>query len=104
MSQRHRSAETVPPAKAEVRAHAHGERHRIHTELQSVAAQVSSGVDPDDIHEPGPAWVVPENAARIERTWREGKSKVRKHWKLKMWKRRTSLRLAKAKAYRLTAR
>ena len=104
MSQRHRSADETPlPSKADVRAHAHGERHRIRTELQSVAEQVSAGIDPADIHEPGPAWVVPEHS-RFERTWREGGAKVRKHWKLKMWKRRTSLRIARAKAFNLVGR
>ena len=33
MSQRHRSQEAVPPPKMDVRAHAHNERHRIHSEL-----------------------------------------------------------------------
>ena len=30
MSQRHRTAEVPLPPKQELRAHAHGERHRIH--------------------------------------------------------------------------
>ena len=56
MSQRHRSPETVLPLKQEVRAHAHSERHRIHVELQSVAQDVSAGLEPEDVHEPGMAW------------------------------------------------
>ena len=35
MSQRHRDAEPLVPAKQELRAHAHGERHRIHAELSN---------------------------------------------------------------------
>ena len=56
MSQRHRTAEVPLPPKQELRAHAHGERHRIHVELSQVAHQVSSGLEPDDLHEPGAAW------------------------------------------------
>ena len=57
MSQRHRSHDVVQPPKVELRAHAHNERHRINSELQSVAAQVSAGYEPDEVHEPGRAWV-----------------------------------------------
>src|SRR6185295_19086514 len=57
MSQRHRSQEAVPPPKMDARAHAHNERHRIHSELDAVAAQVTAGFEPDEVHEPGPAWV-----------------------------------------------
>lgn len=53
MSQRHRTEDSLVPLKKEVRAHAHSERHRIHVELQSVAQDVSSGLEPEDVHEPG---------------------------------------------------
>ncbi len=53
MSQRHRPADGTLPPKEELRAQAHGERHRIHTELQDVANQVSAGLDPVDVQEPG---------------------------------------------------
>ena len=56
MSQRHRTAEVPLPPKQELRAHAHGERHRIHVELDQVANQVSAGLEADDLHEPGAAW------------------------------------------------
>ena len=56
MSQRHRTAEVPLPPKQELRAHAHSERHRIHVELSNVANQVSAGLDPADVHEPGAAW------------------------------------------------
>ncbi len=56
MSQRHRTAEVPLPPKEELRAQAHSERHRIHVELQDVANQVSAGLDPADVHEPGAAW------------------------------------------------
>ena len=54
MSQRHTPSASA--TKEELRAQAHGERHRIHVELQDVAHQVSGGLDPDDVHEPGAAW------------------------------------------------
>ncbi len=102
MSQRHRSAESAPLPKADVRAHAHNERHRIHAELQAVAQQVSSGIAADDVHEPGRGWVVesPREPGRIGRE----SGRTTKHWKLKMWKRRTNVRAARARASRLIAR
>jgi len=97
MSQRHRSSEAAaPPPKADLRAHAHNERHRIRTELQSVATQVSSGSEPEDVHEPGRAWV-PLHRRDGERV-RAG-SKIQRHWKLKMWKRRTTLRRERAEDF-----
>ena len=102
MSQRHRTAEVLMPPKQEIRAQAHGERHRIHAELSNVANQVSSGLDPVDVHEPGAAWkpshhhdadVAKERAAKPSRRL--------KHWKMKMWKRRTTVRQARAEAFRL---
>ena len=103
MSQRHRTAEVHLPPKQELRAHAHSERHRIHVELNQVAHQVSAGLEPEDLHEPGRAWK-PEKHHDAD----VAKSKLVKqrrrnmrHWKTKMWKRRTSIRQAKAEAYRL---
>ena len=99
MSQRHRSHEVAPPPKMDSRAHAHNERHRINSELHAVATQVSAGYEPEDVHEPGRAWV-PMHHHDTERA----KSAVpgqTKHWKLKMWKRRTTVRRARAQAFRL---
>ena len=56
----------APPPKMDSRAHAHNERHRINSELQSVAAQVSAGYEPDEVHEPGRAWV-PEHRHDAEK-------------------------------------
>jgi hypothetical protein len=100
MSQRHRSQEAVPPPKMDVRAHAHNERHRIHCELNAVAAQVSGGFEPDEVHEPGRAWV-PEHHHDAERAKANSGRPRTRHWKMKMWKRRTSLRQAKARLVRL---
>ncbi len=102
MSQRHRTAEVTLPPKEELRAQAHSERHRIHVELSSVANQVSAGLDPADVHEPGAAWkpthhhdpdVAREKVAKRGRRMR--------HWKMKMWKRRSAMRQARAEAMRV---
>lgn len=100
MSQRHRTRALQPP-KMDLRAHAHNERHRIHSELHTVAQQVSAGVEPDEVHEPGRAWV-PEHRPHTGRGRSERGTTLR-HWKLKSWKRRTAVRKAKAQALRAVA-
>jgi hypothetical protein len=82
----------------DLRAHAHNERHRINSELHAVATQVSAGYEPEDVHEPGRAWV-PLHHHDPDRV-RRSEAHV-KHWKLKMWKRRSTVRRAKAQAFRL---
>jgi hypothetical protein len=95
MSKRHRTEQVAPP-RAEVRAHARGERHRIHTELHAVAAQVEAGVEPDDVIDPGPNWK-PEHHRDAERVAKPA-NRLR-HWKVKDWKRRTLRRRARAQAF-----
>ena len=99
MSQRHRQ-EAVPPPKMDSRAHAHNERHRINSELHAVATQVSAGLEPDEVHEPGPAWA-PSPRHNSEKAIRNSAPKSLRHWKLKEWKRRSAVRKAKAQAIRL---
>ena len=102
MSQRHRTAEVPLPPKLELRAHAHSERHRIHVELSQVAHQVSSGLEPDDVHEPGAAWKPSHHHdSEVAKQQVAKQKRGRRHWKTKMWKRRTKLRQAKAEAFRL---
>ncbi len=101
MSQRHRQ-EAVPPPKMDTRAHAHNERHRINSELHSVATQVSGGLEPDEVHEPGPAFA-PTHRHNTEKAIRNSAPKSLRHWKLKEWKRRSAVRKAKAQATRLAA-
>jgi hypothetical protein len=104
MSQRHRTAEVPLPAKQELRAHAHSERHRIHVELNNVANQVSSGLDPADVHEPGAAWKpVHHRDAEVAREKEAKKGRRLRHWKTKMWKRRSKLRQMRAEALREAA-
>lgn len=102
MSQRHRTAEVTLPPKTELRSQAHRERHRIREELSSVAHQVSAGLDPDDVHEPGAAWK-PSHHHDPEKAKEKLSSNPRRirHWKTKMWKRRSLRRQAKAEAFRL---
>lgn len=98
MSQRHRDSDVPPPPKQELRAQAHSERHRIHVELQSVAQEVSSGLQPEDVHEPGAAWK-PEHHhdAEVAKSKVAKRSRGKRHWKTKMWKRRTQMRRQKAR-------
>ena len=104
MSQRHRSTDVLPQPKEELRAQAHGERHRIHVELQGVAHQVSSGLDPADCHEPGAAWKPLHHKDPDVAKERDLKrNRAKRHWKLKMWKRRTANRQAKAEAFRVAS-
>ena len=100
MSQRHRNQDLAPPPKVDARAHAHNERHRINSELQAVAAQVSAGYEPDEVHEPGRAWVPPHHHD-AERGKKASAPKAMRHWKVKDWKRRTNQRLARIRAQRL---
>jgi len=100
MSQRHRTQEAAPPPKMDLRAHAHNERHRINSELHAVATQVSNGFEPDEVHEPGRAWV-PLHHHDSERAKAQSARPRARHWKLKMWKRRTAVRKARAQAVRL---
>ena len=102
MSQRHRSQEAAPPPKMDLRAHAHNERHRINSELHAVAAQVSAGYEPDEVHEPGRAWV-PSHHHDAEKGKKSAVKSTPRHWKMKMWKRRTTVRKAKAQVSRLVA-
>ncbi len=100
MSQRHRSQDVAPAPKMDLRAHAHNERHRINSELHAVTTQVSSGLEPEDVHEPGRAWV-PQHHHDADLARARSEREVPRHWKMKMWKRRTAQRQAKAEAFRL---
>ena len=101
MSQRHRTAEVPLPPKQELRAPAHSERHRIHVELDQVAHLVSSGADPDDLNEPGSAWKpMHHHDAEVARTKQAKRKRNMRHWKTKMWKRRTQLRRERVQALR----
>jgi N-acyl-D-aspartate/D-glutamate deacylase len=102
MSQRHRTVEVPLPPKQELRAHAHGERHRIHVELNQVASKVSAGLDPSDVHEPGAAWKpMHHHDPEVAKTKVAKRKRTNRHWKTKMWKRRSKVRQERAEAFRL---
>ncbi len=102
MSQRHRTAEVPLPPKQELRAHAHGERHRIQVELNQVASKVSAGEDPSDVDEPGTAWKpMHHHDPEVAKTKVATRKRTSRHWKTKMWKRRSKVRQERAEAFRL---
>jgi hypothetical protein len=70
-----------------------------------VAQQVSAGFEPDEVHEPGRAWVPTHHhdAEKARKETKKAKSEKLRHWKVKDWKRRSGVRKAKAKATRLAA-
>jgi len=101
MSQRNRDLDVPMQVKQEVRARAHSERHRIRVELQSAAKDISGGIDPADVHEPGEAWKpMHHHDAEVAKSKLAERSKTKRHWKTKMWKRRTQLRRDRAAALR----
>ena len=99
MSQRHRNQDLAPVPRADVRAHAHNERHRIHSELHLAEEAMRHGLEPLDLEEPGPAWkpVHHRDATQAEK----GRGASLKHWKTKQWKRRTAVRRERAAAWGL---
>jgi hypothetical protein len=99
MSNRHRTGDVVLPHPEERRVHARSERRRVNTALADVTGQILGGAEPDDVIEPGIGF-------RAERHHDPAKAKPsqrrRRHWKLKMWKRRTAARRLKAALERST--
>ncbi len=101
MSQRNRDQEVPMQVKQEVRARAHSERHRIHVELQNAAKDISGGIDPADVHEPGEAWKpMHHHDPEVAKSKLAKKSRTKRHWKTKMWKRRSQMRRERAAAIR----
>lgn len=84
--------------RAELRAHAHNERHRVHSELHLVEEAVRNGLEPDDVEEPGPEWK-PLHHHDAERGRENNRRKPLKHWKTKDWKRRKTNRRRRAEEW-----
>jgi len=103
MSQRHRAEAAELPPTEELRAHARGERHRIKGELHVLSSSVGRGVEADDADEPGAAWRPLHRRDPQRARTKAAKAKRRRHWKLKSWKRRTTLRRQKAAQLRVVA-
>ena len=98
MSQRHRSQDLAPAPRADLRAHAHNERHRVHSQLHRAVEAVKQGIEPVDVGEPGVAWK-PVHHHDPERGREKSRRRPLKHWKTKDWKRRKSVRRARAMAW-----
>lgn len=94
MSQRHRNQDLAPVPRADVRAHAHNERHRIHSELRAAEEAMRHGLEPIDLEEPGPNWkpVHHHDASQVAK----GRRSPLRHWKTKDWKRRKAVRRQRA--------
>lgn len=103
MSARHRNQDLAPVPRADVRAHAHNERHRVHSELHLVTEAVGHGVEPIDVVEPGPAWK-PVHHHDPKKGVEKSRRAAFKHWKTKDWKRRKARRRARAEAWNSLAR
>ncbi len=99
MSQRHRNQDLAPVPRADVRAHAHNERHRIHSELHLAEEAMRHGLEPIDLEEPGPNWK-PVHHRDVTQS-EKGRGASLKHWKTKDWKRRTAVRRERAAAWGL---
>ena len=99
MSNRHRTSDVVLPHPEERRVQARSERHRVTHALADVTGQIQGGVEPDDVIEPGVNFRS-ERHHDAERA--KPSTRRRRHWKLKMWKRRTAARRMKAAMERAT--
>ena len=99
MSNCHRTTEVVLPHHEERRVQARSERHRVNTALADVTGQILGGAEPDDVIEPGVGFRAERHHDPVKAT---PSNRRRRHWKLKMWKRRTAACRAKAAMERST--
>ena len=96
MSKRHRYGNSIPRPKAELRAHAHRERHRIKGELHDLATAVGRSIAPDECDEPAVQWRTERRANHHHAGERASHGRRLRHWKTKEWKRRSAARRARA--------
>ena len=99
MSRRHRNQDLAPVPRADVRAHAHNERHRVNSELHLVEEAVRHGLEPLDVEEPGPEWKPGHHHDAQVGLEKSRRSRDVKHWKTKDWKRRKAMRRQRALAW-----
>lgn len=99
MSRRHRNQDLAPVPRADVRAHAHNERHRVHSELHLVEEAVRHGLEPLDVEEPGPEWKPVHHHDAQVGLEKSRRSRDVKHWKTKEWKRRKAVRRRRAQEW-----
>ena len=102
MSKRHRNRDFAPPARADLRAHAHNERHRVHSELHLAEEALRHGLEPLDVMEPGPEWKPSHHHDPVVGIEKSRRPQL-KHWKTKDWKRRKTVRRQKAAAWQMLA-
>jgi hypothetical protein len=103
MSQRNRATSTATPPKEELRAHARSERHRVNSELHTLSSSVGHGLELDDAEEPPIGWKPVHHRDGQRARTKAAKAKRPRHWKLKAWKRRSTLRRQKAVQSRVLA-
>lgn len=87
---------TLPLPKEEIRARAHSERRRIHTELAAIANDANGGLDADLLDDPGVEWR-PEHQVRNHTLKQHPEPR---HWRSKSWKRRSRRRQQRTQAWR----
>ncbi len=88
----HRVSE--PMSRQEVRAHKHGEKSRVRANLRALRGEVSAD-ELYDLPEPGRHWKTPHKAWDPEHRTKDN----RKHWRTRFWKRRSAVRLDRARQY-----
>jgi hypothetical protein len=96
MSQRHINLERAPLERVQIRAKFHSERQRVSSSLRDIAESCRGGIDADDLDDPGNAFHRPHHHD-ASRGRERVKRRRKRHWKTKMWKRRTTVRRAKAR-------
>lgn len=96
MSKRHRGDNVAPLTKAELRAHAHGERHRIKGELHALAASAGHSRDVDECDEPAVGWKPVHHHEEHHVAEKVSQQRRLRHWKMKEWKRRSTARKQRA--------
>ena len=97
MGKRHRGDDSAPLSKAELRAHAHAERHRVKGELHALASRVGHSCDVDECDEPAVEWKSTHHLDEHHAQERASHRRVLRHWKTKEWKRRSNLRRQRAR-------
>ncbi len=104
MGKRHRGDELAPLSWAELRAHAHAERHRIKGELHALSTRVGRSCESDDCDEPAVGWKPVHHSDEHHADERAAHGRQLRHWKMKAWKRRSTARQQRARLLHSWAR
>ena len=97
MGKRHHGDDSAPLSKAELRARAHAELHRVKGELHALAARVGRSCDVDECNDPAVEWKPMHHVDEHHAQERASHHRRLRHWKAKEWKRRSSLRRQRAR-------